>query len=80
MKLICDLDEERLQDLMNLSTGVFYPLNGFMTSRYDCEVLASDAGREAIALAHVDVMLDWVGVRVPPMTPLPRSRTKWQLN
>lgn len=44
--------------------------NGFMTSRYDCEVLASDAGREAIALAHVDVMLDWVGVRVPPMTPL----------
>ena len=35
--------------------------NGFMTSRYDCAVLESEAGREAIALAHVDTMLDYLG-------------------
>lgn len=35
--------------------------NGFMTSRYDCEVLTSNAGRDAIAMAHVDVMLDHLG-------------------
>ncbi|MFC1921516.1 sulfate adenylyltransferase [Chloroflexota bacterium] len=39
MKLIYQLDEENLQDLINLSTGVFYPLEGFMASHdYRCVV------------------------------------------
>ena len=33
MKLIHQLDEENLQDLINFSAGVFYPLDGFMASR-----------------------------------------------
>lgn len=33
--------------------------NGFMTSRQDCEVLASDAGRQSIAEGHVQAILDF---------------------
>ncbi len=33
MKLTCDLSEETQQDLVNLSSGVFYPLRGFMVQR-----------------------------------------------
>lgn len=32
MKLVYELNNETLQDLINISTGVFYPLSGFMTS------------------------------------------------
>lgn len=33
MKLICALSEETLQDVINISSGLFSPLQGFMTSR-----------------------------------------------
>jgi len=32
MRLIHDINDEILQDLINLHTGIYYPLNGFMTS------------------------------------------------
>jgi sulfate adenylyltransferase len=39
VKLVCDLNEETKQDLVNISTGVFYPLRGFMNhTDYRCVV------------------------------------------
>lgn len=32
MKLTFEINDETLQDLINISTGLFYPLDGFMTS------------------------------------------------